>query len=172
MSRGINITTVIDITNPGTPPTNQHLEKGLMMIRVYADMVGDLFHFGHIEFLKKARALGDYLIVGISADDDLVSYKRRPILTMEERVASVAGCRYVDEVIPNAPWTVDRAFIKKHNIHLVIHGDDFSQEELESYYKVPVEMGILRIVPYTKGISTTDIIRRVKERLDNSSERV
>ena len=127
-------------------------------------MVADLFHYGHVAFLKKARALGDYLLVAISADDDLVSYKRRPILTMEERVACVAGCRYVDEVIPNAPVAIDRAWIEKHDIHLVVHGNDFSQEQLELYYKVPIEMGILRSVPYTKGISTSDIIRRIKER--------
>ena len=40
------------------------------MIRVYADMVGDLFHYGHVEFLEKARALGDYLIVGVHGDND------------------------------------------------------------------------------------------------------
>lgn len=56
------------------------------MIHVYADMVADLFHYGHMRFIKKARALGDYLLVGICADDVLASYKRRPILTMEERV--------------------------------------------------------------------------------------
>ena len=134
------------------------------MTRVYVDMVADLFHYGHVAFLKKARALGDYLLVGIHADDALVSYKRRPILTMEERVASVAGCRYVDEVLPNAPLIIDRGWVEKHNIHLVVHGDDFSQEELEYYYKVPVEMGILRTVPYTHGISTTEIIRRITER--------
>ena len=134
------------------------------MIRVYADMVADLFHYGHVEFLKKARALGDYLLVGIPADDVLVSYKRNPILTMEERVACVAACRYVDEVIANAPWTIDRAFIEKYDIHLVVHGDDFPWEKLEYYYKVPIEMGIFRTVPYTHGISTSEIIRRVKER--------
>ena len=134
------------------------------MIRVYADMVGDLFHYGHVEFLKKARALGNYLLVGICADEVLVSYKRRPILTMEERVACVAGCRYVDEVIPNAPFIIDRAWIEKHDINLVVHGDDFSQEELESYYKVPVEMGIFRTLPYTHGISTSEIISRIKGR--------
>lgn len=53
------------------------------MIRVYADMVADLFHDGHMGFLKKARAWGDYLLVGICADDVLVSYKRRRILTLE-----------------------------------------------------------------------------------------
>ena len=73
------------------------------MTRVYADMVADLFHYGHVEFLKKARELGDYLIVGIHADEILEDYKRKPILTMEERIISVAGCRYVDEVLPSAP---------------------------------------------------------------------
>jgi cytidyltransferase-like protein len=134
------------------------------MTRVYVDMVADLFHYGHVAFLKKARSLGDYLLVAICADDDLVSYKRRPVLTMEERVACVAGCRYVDEVIPNAPFTIDRAWIEKHDIHLVVHGNDFGQEQLESYYKVPQEMGILRTVPYTEGISTSEIILRIKER--------
>jgi len=134
------------------------------MIRVYADMVADLFHYGHVEFLKKARALGDYLLVGIHADDVLLSYKLRPILTMEERVASVAGCRYIDEVLPNAPFKVDRAWIEKHAIDLVVHGDDFSHEKLEYYYKVPMEMGIFRTVPYTPSISTSEIIHRIMGR--------
>ena len=51
------------------------------MVRVYADMVADLFHHGHVLFLQRARSLGDYLIVGIHADDVVMSYKRRPILT-------------------------------------------------------------------------------------------
>ena len=119
------------------------------MIRVYADMVADLFHYGHMEFLKRARASGDYLLVGIHADDVLVSYKRRPVLSMEERVASVAGCRYVDEVLPNAPWVADRAWIENHDIHLFVHGDDYSEEQLADIYKVPIEMGIFRTVPHT-----------------------
>ena len=132
------------------------------MTRVYVDMVADLFHFGHVEFLKKARALGDYLLVGIHADDIVASYKKgRPILTMEERVNSVAGCRYVDEVVPYAPLTVDRSWIDLHDIHLVVHGDDSSEEQLDYMYNVPIGMGIFRTVPYTAGISTTEIIRRI-----------
>lgn len=134
------------------------------MIRVYTDMVADLFHYGHIAFLKKARALGDYLLVGICGDEVLESYKRKPILAMEERVASVAGCRYVDEVLPNAPLVVDAGWIKKYDINLVVHGDDFTQEQLKYYYKVPIGMGIFRIVPYTHGISTSEIIRRISGR--------
>jgi len=124
-------------------------------------MVADLFHYGHVEFLKKARALGDYLLVGIHADDILVSYKRRPILTIEERMACVAGCHYVDEVLPNAPLIVDSTWIEKHDIHLVVHGDDFSQAKQRYHYKVPMDMGIFRTVPYTRGISASEIIRRI-----------
>ncbi len=134
------------------------------MIRVYADMVADLFHYGHVAFLKQARALGDYLVVGIHADDVAETNKRTPILTMEERIASVAGCQWVDEVLPNAPWMIDRAWIDEHDIHLVVHGDDYTREQLEYSHKVPSDMGILRTVPYTGGISTTEILRRVRER--------
>ena len=134
------------------------------MTRIYADPVADLFHYGHMEFLRKARSLGDYLLVGIYADDVLEEYKRKPILTMEERAASVAACRYVDEVLLHAPLRIDAEWIAKYDIHLVVHGDDFSQEQMKYYYGVPIEMGIFRTVPYTPGISTSEIIRRIKER--------
>ena len=75
---------------------------GIHMIRIYVDMVADLFHYGHVEFLKKARSLGDYLLVGIHADDAVASYKRTPILTMDERMACINGCRFVDEVVRRA----------------------------------------------------------------------
>ena len=126
--------------------------------------MGDLFHYGHVEFLRQARALGGYLLVGVCADDVIRLNKRRPVFTMDERVASVNGCRYVDEVLPNAPWRIDRAWIDQHSIQLVVHGDDYSQEQLEDIYKVPMGMGILRTVPYTNGISSTEIIRRILER--------
>ncbi len=134
------------------------------MTRVYVDMVADLFHYGHMEFLRKAREMGTYLIAGIVADDVVELSKKKPILTMEERVASVAGCKYVDQVLPNAPWRIDRAWIIQHNIQLVVHGDDYAEEQLDDIYHVPQEMGILRTVPYTKGISTSEIIRRILER--------
>ncbi|MCH8938350.1 MAG: adenylyltransferase/cytidyltransferase family protein [Gemmatimonadetes bacterium] len=132
------------------------------MIRVYADMVADLFHHGHVLFLQRARALGDRLVVGIHADDVVMSYKRRPILTMDERVMAVRGCRYVDEVIPDAPLVVDRAWIELHRIDFVVHADDLDEDELDRLYRAPREMGIFRTVPYTHGISTTEIIERIK----------
>ena len=130
-------------------------------------MVADLFHSGHVEFFKKARAFGDYLLVGIHADEVLISHdykKGKPILTMEERVNIVGACRFVDEVLPNAPFIIDRPWIDEHNIEIVVRGDDMLQERLEYFYSVPIAMEIFRTVPYTEGISTTEIIRRVIER--------
>lgn len=131
------------------------------MTRVYADMVGDLFHHGHVEFLRQARELGDELVVGIHSDADVASYKRPPVMTMEERVGVVRGCRYVDEVIAEAPLRVTRDFVERHGIDLVVHGDDFDRERLLRMYGEPEEMGILRTVPYTPGISTTEILARL-----------
>ena len=91
-------------------------------------MVADLFHYGHVNFLRTAREHGDYLLVGVHSDEVVRNYKRQPILSMDERVASVAGCRYVDEVVPNAPLTVTREWIEQHDIDLVVHGDDFNEE--------------------------------------------
>ena len=82
---------------------------------------------------------------------------------MEERAASVGGCRYVDEVVPDAPWIMDAAWIEKHKIDVVVHGDDYSSEKIEHIYKVPISMGMFRTVPYTPTISTTEIIRRCQE---------
>lgn len=136
------------------------------MTRVYVDMVADLFHWGHVEFLRRSRELGDELVVGVHADSDVEAYKRRPILTMDERIRVVSACRYVDEVIARAPLVVDHAFVELHRIDVVAHGDDFSPEQLERFYRAPVELGILRTVPYTAGISTSDILERLRGHVD------
>ena len=125
-------------------------------------MVADLFHYGHVNFLRQARQCGDYLLVGVHADETVMSYKRRPILSMGERVASVEGCRYVDEVVSDAPLVIERAWIEQHNIDLILHGDDVSREMEERWYKIPIEMGIYRSVGYTPEISTTKIIARIR----------
>ena len=75
----------------------------------------------------------------------------------------VAACRYVDEVILGAPWKFDATWIEKYDIDLVVHGDDYSDEQQRYYYKAPFEMGIFRTAPYTGGISTTEIVRRCKD---------
>lgn len=136
------------------------------MTRVYVDMVGDLFHPGHVSFLKQASELGDILIVGVHADDTVETYKRRPVLTMEERMAVIVGCRYVHQVIPDAPLVIQQEFLREHRINLVVHGDDmWDSDDLRKFYAEPRRLGILRLVPYTPGISTTEIIARIEDRV-------
>jgi cytidyltransferase-like protein len=134
------------------------------MTRVYVDMVADLFHHGHVEFLRRARELGDALIVGVHDDDTVASYKRRPVMTMDERIRVVAACRYVDEAVPNAPLVVGADWLDRHRIDLVAHGDDFTEETLLAFYRVPMERDMFRIVPYTPTISTTAILDRILAR--------
>ena len=137
------------------------------MTRVYVDMVADLFHYGHANFLEKARRFGDHLIVGIHSDKVVAEYKRPPIMTMKERVDTVSSCRYVDEVIPDAPLIVDQEWITTHRIDLVVHGDDFSEGMEQLCYKIPIDLGIFRLVPYTSEISTTEIIKRIEKYMSN-----
>jgi len=129
---------------------------------VYVDMVADLFHYGHVNFLRQAKLHGDFLLVGVHSDETVTNYKRNPILSMEERVLSVAGCRYVDEVVPNAPLEITLDWIEKHNIDLIIHGDDVAPEIRDAWYGVPIKMGIYKSVGYTSGISTTELISRIR----------
>ena len=127
-------------------------------------MVGDLFHAGHVKLLEAARAHGDWLVVGVLSDEDAAAYKRRPIMTLAERVAVIQACRYVDEVVPNAPYTITTNFLDQHDISLVVHGDDISQDTIDDVFGAVAATGKLRLVNYTPGISTTDLIRRVHER--------
>lgn len=131
--------------------------------RVYVDLVGDLFHAGHVALLRKARHHGDRLVVGVLSDETAASYKRRPIMTLAERVAVIEACRWVDEVVPGAPFTVTEEFLDEHHITTVVHGDDLSAEGAESIYGPAVARGRYVTVPRADGISTTEVIRRVLE---------
>lgn len=140
-------------------------------IRVYADIVGDLMHMGHVEFFKQAKSQGDILVIGVLSDETVASYKRVPIMTMEERAAVIGACKYVDEVVLDPPLRLTEEWIRAHNIDLVVHGDDFNRETLEDQYGVALRLGIFRAVPYTRGISTTDLIGRIVARQDELLER-
>ncbi|MEH2081152.1 MAG: adenylyltransferase/cytidyltransferase family protein [Nostoc sp.] len=130
-------------------------------IRIYVDMVADLFHAGHVKFLKQAKCLGHELLVGIHSDETVAGYKRQPIMSMAERIAVVESCRYVDEVIPNAPLNVTLEYLNGLNIDYVCHGDDIDEQNIEKWYGEIHKQGRLKLVPYTKSISTTNLLQRV-----------
>lgn len=132
--------------------------------RVYVDMVGDLFHAGHVALLRAASELGDQLVVGVLSDEAAEEYKRRPIMTLEERVAVVGACRYVDEVVPGAPLRLTPEFLDEHDIALVVHGDDLDAAAAADVYGPAVATGRLRLVPRDGAVSTTELIARVRSR--------
>ena len=134
--------------------------------KVYVVMVADLFHYGHVELLKRAREYGNYLVVGLVSDESAAENKRTPILSMEERKRVLEACRYVDEVrvqeenVTNE-WLEENGFAVK--VHAVF--DETAQAlhrmwnaEMGDQYKVEV--------PYEYGISTSEIIERIKNRDD------
>ena len=116
------------------------------LIWVYAPGICDLFHIGHVEFFRRARALGDRVVAGIPSDENAASYKPRPIMKLEERVALVAACRYVDRVIPDPPMVVDAAFLDSIGAAFACHGDDISEAERERSFPGLFATGRLKIV--------------------------
>jgi len=136
-------------------------------MRVYVDMAGDLFHAGHIEALKKAKKFGDYLIVGIHSDATIRSYKRNPIIQEQYRYELVRHINLVDELIEDAPILITKEFLQKYSIDIVAAGDDHTDAQNEIMYSIPMALGMMRFFPYTKGISTTKIINRIKSTYGN-----
>jgi cytidyltransferase-like protein len=142
------------------------------LIWVYAPGVCDLFHVGHVEFFRRARALGDRVIVGIPTDENTNSYKPRPIMKLEERVAVVAACRYVDRVIPDAPMVVHAAFLDSIGAAFACHGDDISEAERERVFPGLFATGRFKFIPYTRTVSSREIIERVAQRLREGTLRI
>ena len=132
--------------------------------RVYVDMVGDLFQPGHVALLRAACEFGDELVVGVLSDETVAAYKRRPVMRLAERVMVIEACRYVDEVIPDAPYRVTRDFLDGHRLALAVHSDDLPDEGVADVYGEVQQAGRLRFVPRTGAISTTALIERVRAR--------
>ena len=126
------------------------------MIIGYTTGVFDLFHIGHLNLLKNAKSMCDKLIVGVTTDE-LVSYKhKKAVIPFEERMAIVAGIKYVDAVIPQESMDKYAAW-EKLKFDVMFVGDDwYKNERWAEYERRFAEVGV-RIIyfPYTKGTSST-----------------
>lgn len=138
---------------------------------VYANGVYDLFHEGHMRMLQKAASYGSHLIVGIHSDETVANYKRMPIMTEDERYTAVGLFGCVNEIVKNADLYITEEFIKEHNINIVVCSPEYDSIN-DKYYAVPRRLGILRVLPRTEGISTSELIKRIKERDDTKSKQV
>ena len=131
-----------------------------MKMRVYVVITGDLFHHGHVAFLKKAKMFGTDLIVGVCSDSDVSKYKRKPIMSLTERVSVIEACKYVDEVIASAPAVTSTEFIQNNEIDVVVATKAYSSKVIQEYYADPLRLNLLQLVDYTHSVSTTQIIKR------------
>lgn len=136
-------------------------------MRIYADGVFDIFHYGHARLFEQIKKLYPdcYLIVGVCKDEDIAYYKRKPIFTWKERVESIQHCKWVDEVI-EGPWIITTDFMVKHKIDFVAHDNiPYPCESIEDVYELPKKNGQFIATHRTPSISTTDIIERIKDHL-------
>lgn len=134
---------------------------------IYTDMCADLCHYGHYFYINKMYCKIKKLypnetieiLVGIHSDKTIESYKRKPIMNMEERMISILQHKYVARVIGNAPLTIDQKYLNMHNIKYVFTAKR-PDDEIKMMYNF--DRSKLIIIPYTEGISTTDLIDRIK----------
>eukprot|EP00003_Mantamonas_plastica_P012056 TRINITY_DN2202_c1_g1_i1.p1 TRINITY_DN2202_c1_g1~~TRINITY_DN2202_c1_g1_i1.p1 ORF type:complete len:302 (-),score=106.06 TRINITY_DN2202_c1_g1_i1:193-1098(-) len=145
---------------------------------VYVDGSFDLFHVGHMALLEKAKALGDFLLVGIHSDsvsNDLQG-SNFPILNQQERCLSVLACKYVDDVVVGAPYKVTKDIIESNNISVVVHG---SLSPLtygdDDPYEIPKQMGIYKEVEseftYLTARTLLDRIKQNYETYDSRNKK-
>ena len=117
----------------------------------------DILHIGHINLLKRAKALGDYLIVAISTDKFNLIKHKTSFFPYQQRKAIIESVKYVDKVIPETCWEQKIKDIKKYKVDVFVMGNDWEEkfDELKKFCKVVY-------LPRTPYISTTSIKKDIK----------
>src|SRR5688500_4250854 len=143
---------------------------------VYVIGVFDVFHRGHVEFLKKAKALGERLIIAVNGDRLVSEYKRKPIMTEQDRLEIIKNCKLVDDAFIITEYD-NKPYIEKYDINVIVHGSDWERESYLKQIHVTEEYLLDRgvelvFVPYTSGISTSGLIRQMAEKVSQNSNSV
>lgn len=125
-----------------------------MMKRVLTYGTFDLLHYGHIEILRRAKALGDYLVVALSTDEFNESKGKTAYHSYETRKKMLEAIRYVDLVIPENNWEQKLDDVKDYHIDIVVMGSDWAGSDKFDYLKEECEVVYLERTP---GVSTTMI---------------
>ena len=127
------------------------------MKRVITYGTYDVLHYGHINLLKRAKALGDYLIVALSSDEFNAIKNKKSYYTYEQRKAILEACRYVDLVIPENDWEQKISDVKKYQADIFVMGDDWEGkfDFLKDYCEVIY-------LPRTPDVSSTQTKKYLK----------
>ncbi|MHB2155948.1 glycerol-3-phosphate cytidylyltransferase [Calditrichota bacterium GD2] len=121
----------------------------------------DLFHVGHLRLLKRAKELGDYLIVGVSTDDFNAIKGKKTIIPYEQRAEIVQSIRYVDRVIPEDSWEQKARDIEKYAVDVLVMGADWQGkfDDLQNICEVVY-------LPRTQGVSSSQLKNSLKGLLE------
>jgi len=134
----------------------------------YTTGVYDMFHIGHLNILKKAKEQCDYLIVGVSTDEVVQSYKHKtPIIPFEERISIIRELKCVDEAVPQTSMDKMDAWERLH-FDAIFHGSDWKgsamyNEMIEKFSAIGVDVVFL---PHTEGVSSTllsEVLHKIQE---------
>lgn len=128
------------------------------MKRVITYGTFDVLHYGHINLLRRAKALGDYLIVALSSDEFNNIKHKKSYYTYEQRKSILEACRYVDLVIPEFNWDQKITDVQKYEIDIFVMGDDWKGkfDFLKDYCEVIY-------LPRTPDVSSTKTKTFLKE---------
>lgn len=133
-------------------------------MNIYTNGVYDLFHIGHLNILERAKSLGGTLTVGINTDEYTLAYKaRRPIIPYKQRKRIVDTLKCVDKTIPH--MAMDQTdMLDKYDIDVVVVDSEWGKLPEQKVRKEYIEKTGRKLVvfPYTEGISTTEIIERIR----------
>jgi len=131
---------------------------------VFTNGCFDILHTGHIKLLKKAKGLGDILIVGINKDSSIkkLKGKGRPIMDEKQRIEIISAIEFVDYVVPFGQTTPEN-LIRIIKPDIIVKGGDYKKDEVIGKDIVEKYGGKVYIFPLLKNISTTKIINKIKK---------
>ena len=143
-----------------------------MGLTLYSGGTFDLLHSGHTNFLRRCSQMADYVVVSLNTDEFIEEYKGKPpVMSYSEREAMLLSCVYVEWVLPNYGGADSKIAIELVKPDMVVIGSDWAKRDYYAQMGFTQdwldERGIgLAYVPYTKGISSTDIKSRMASRIE------
>lgn len=134
----------------------------------YTTGVFDLFHIGHLNILRCAKEKCDKLIVGVSTDENVLSYKhKKPAIPFDKRVQIIKAIRYVDFVVAQSDMDKFKAWEKLH-YNVMFHGSDWQNSSMYNEIEEKLRtVGVkVEFLPHTDGISSTQLTKFIKEKIN------
>ena len=130
---------------------------------VFTNGCFDLLHLGHVDYLEKARQLGDKLVIGLNTDDSISRIKgpSRPLQDEVSRARIMASLLFIDAVVlfdEDTPLNL----IKAVQPDILVKGDDYAVEQIVGHEVVEARGGEVKTVPLVKGYSTTNIVKKIE----------